>query len=260
MDTPRKHVQLEVKDHVARVRLDRPPVNALNHDLVAELTELAGSIQQNGDIWIVALRASGHVFCAGADLKERAVLTQSEVIQAVKNIQDMVVAWIEVPQPVLAAVHGAALGGGLELVLAADIIVASEAAKLGFPEVSLGIIPAATGTQRLAQRTTLGVANKWVLSGSSFNALEALADGVVDYIFPDAGFEQEFERIVSQVAACAPIALRQAKRAMSAIPWQALRSGLQTETDCYAQLVPTDDRAEALRAFAEKRKPIWRGK
>jgi enoyl-CoA hydratase/carnithine racemase len=260
VDTPRKYVQLAVEDHIARVRLNRPPVNALGQDLVAELAELARSIHQNEDVWVVTLRASGRAFCAGADLKERAVEPQSQVMQTVKSIQDMVVAWIEVPQPVLAAIHGAALGGGLELALAADIIVSSEAATLGFPEVSLGIIPGATGTQRLAQRTTRGVANKWVLSGSQFNALEALEDGVVDYVFPQASFEQEFNRVVSQVVSCAPIALRQAKKALNGPSKPALRRGLIAETDCYAQLIATEDRTEALRAFAENRKPIWRGK
>ena len=256
---PHKHLKLLTKDHVAHVQLDRPPVNALSQEFVAELTELARSFHGNNDVWIVTLAAAGHVFCAGADLKERASMEEFQVEQSVKRIQTMVVAWIEVPQPVLAAVQGAALGGGLELALAADIIAASETARLGFPEASLGIIPAATGTQRLAQRTTLGVANKWVLGGSQFGAYEALGDGVIDYVFPQVSFEQEFNRVVSQVAACAPIALRQAKKALNALPKQTLRRGLQAESDCYAQLIPTEDRREALRAFAEKRKPIWRG-
>jgi len=257
---PSKFVQLAREDHIAHVRLNRPPVNALGRDLVAELTNLAKYIHQDKDVWVITLQGSGRVFCAGADLKERAIETQSHVRQTVKRIQDMVVAWSEVPQPVLAAIHGAALGGGLELALAADILVATETAKLGFPEVSLGIIPAGSGTQRLAQRTTRGVANKWVLSGSQFEAPEALEDGVVDYVFPQASFEQEFNRLVAQVASCAPIALRQAKKALNAQSRQTIRRGLKAEADCYALLIPTEDRTEALRAFAEKRKPVWRGK
>ena len=260
MDAPWKYVELQVEDHIAHVRLNRPPVNALGRDLVAELAELARFLHQNEGAWVVTLKASGHVFCAGADLKERALEPQSQVIRTVKRIQRMVAAWIELPQPVLVAVHGAALGGGLELVLAADIIVASEVATLGFPEVSLGIIPAATGTQRLAQRTRQGLANKWVLSGSRFDAQEALRDGVVDYVFPQASFEREFDRVVSQVASCAPCALREAKRALNTLSRQALRRGLLAETDCYARLISTEDRTEALHAFAEKRKPVWKGK
>ena len=260
MDTPRKYVQVSVRDHVARVELDRPPVNALSQDFVTELKEVAKSFRRCRDVWVVALTASGQAFCAGADLKERASLPESRVAQTVKNIQRMVHAWIEIPQPVLVAVHGAALGGGLELALAADIIVASESAKLGFPEVGLGIIPAATGTQRLSQRTRLGVANKWVLCGSPFDAQEALHDGVVDFVFPHTTFEQEFNTVVSRVAVCAPLALRQAKKALNISYRQSLRRGLKAESECYAELIPTADRAEALRAFRQKRKPIWKGK
>lgn len=260
MANPQKHVRVSVKDHVARVQMGRPPVNALSRDFVAELKDVAKSLHRNRDVWVVALTASGPVFSAGADLKERASLPVSRVAQTVKNIQRMVVAWIEIPQPLLVAVQGAALGGGLELALAADIIVASEAAKLGFPEVSLGIIPAATGTQRLSRRTKLGVANKWILCGTSFDAQEALQDGVVDFVFSQPTFEQEFERVVARVAACAPLALCQAKKALNNSYRQTFRQALQAESQCYAELIPTADRTEALLAFAQRRRPKWIGK
>ncbi len=260
MANPQKYVQVSVKDHVARVHMDRPPVNALSQDFVAELKKVAKSFHRRRDIWVVALTATGAAFSAGADLKERASLPESRVAQTVKNIQRMVVAWIEIPQPLLVAVQAAALGGGLELALAADIVVASDTAKLGFPEVSLGIIPGATGTQRLSQRTKLGVANKWVLCGTPFDAQEALRDGVVDFVFPQTSFEQEFDTVLARVAACAPLALRQAKKALNISFLQSLRRGLQAESRCYAELIPTADRTEALRAFRQKRKPVWTGK
>jgi enoyl-CoA hydratase/carnithine racemase len=242
------------------VTLDRPPVNALNRDLIADLTAAARDLRARHDIWVVTLEASGRTFCAGADLKERAEIPHSRVAGIVRNIQRMVAAWIKIEQPVVAGIQGAALGGGLELALAADIIVASDDATLGLPEVSLGIIPAGGGTQRLAQRTSLGVAGKWILTGARFTAREALADGVIDYVFPASSFSEEFRRIASQVASSAPLALRQAKKAIAGLHAAALPSGFKRESECYAPLIKSDDRSEALRAFAEKRKPVWKGK
>lgn len=255
-----RYVEVCLEDHLARVILNRPPVNALNRDLIAELTAVATSLRARSDVWVVTLEACGRIFCAGADLKERAAVPQSRVSGIVRNIQRMVAAWIRVGQPVVAGVQGAALGGGLELALAADIIVASDQATLGLPEVSLGIIPAGGGTQRLAQRTSLGVAGKWILTGARFTAQEALADGVVDYVFPASSFMVEFRRVASLVSSSAPLALRQAKKALTGLYATELLRGFKRESECYAPLITTADRSEALRAFAERRKPVWKGK
>ncbi len=255
-----KYVEVSISDHIARVLLNRPPVNALNRSLVAELTETAQVLSKNKKVWVVALTGTDRIFSAGADLKERAAMDKSQVARTVRNIQRMVLAWISIPQPVVAGVRGAALGGGLELALAADILVASDTALLGFPEVSLGIIPAAAGTQRLSQRSTLGAANKWVLTGLRFDAAIGLRDGVVDFVFPRTAFTREFDRIISQLTACAPLALRQAKKALNARYRDGLLRGLRAETTYYTRLIPTLDRMEALRAFAAKRAPVWRGK
>ena len=254
-----QYVRVTVRGRVARVQLDRPPVNALNQDLVAELTEVARFLRHTDSMWVVELCAAGKVFCAGADLKERAGLSDSRVSGFIQKIQRMIAAWIDVPQPVVAGLQGSAMGGGLELALAADIIVAADNIRLGLPEVTLGIIPAAGGTQRLAQRATPGTAGKWILSGARFSAAEALRDGVVDYIFPGESFAGGFEHVVSQVASCAPLALRQAKKALAANRRTVFLRGLKTEAECYAALIDTEDRTEGLRAFAEKRMPVWRG-
>jgi methylglutaconyl-CoA hydratase len=255
-----RHLQISLEDHLGQITLNRPPVNALNQDLVAELTCAAKSLRKRSDVWVVTLTASGRTFCAGADLKERAAIPRSRVAGVVKNIQRMVAAWIKIEQPVIAGIQGAALGGGLELALAADIIVASDDARFGLPEVGLGIIPAGGGTQLLAQRASLGTAGKWILTGGQFTAQEALADGVVDYVFPASSFVDDFRRITSQVSSCAPLALRQAKKALTGLYRAALLSGFKRETEYYAPLIATADRSEALQAFAEKRKPVWKGR
>ncbi len=255
-----RHLKLEVADHIASVRLNRPPVNALNRELVSEMTSVAHAFHHAADVWVVALSAEGKIFSAGADLKERATIPDNDVLTVVRGIQAMAFQWMLVPQPVIVGIQGTALGGGLELALSGDILVAAEDAQLGFPEVGLGIIPAAGGTQRLAQRTSMGVAKKWVLSARQFTAREALADGVVDFIAPTGSFGPEFAGIVDQFAANAPLSLRQAKAALNAAYDEGLRRGLKNELDLYSRLVYTRDRREALQAFAEKRKPDWRGK
>ncbi len=255
-----QHITLSIENHIARVTLNRPPVNALNKELVAELVNVAHLFKSNDDVWVVAVTTAGKNFCAGADLKERAGVSQENVIDFVSGIQSAVAAWCEIPQPVIMGINGAALGGGLEFALSGDIIAASDTAMLGLPETSLGIIPAAGGTQRLAQRTSSGTAKKWILTAKKFTAQEAKDDGVIDYIFSAESFIGEFEKIVLQVASNAPLALRQAKKAIESSYSDWLMDGFENERTYYQPLIPTDDRLEALKAFGEKRKPEWKGK
>jgi enoyl-CoA hydratase/carnithine racemase len=249
-----------VSAHIARVDLHRPPVNALNQDFVRELTETARLLAKRKDVWLISITSSLQAFCAGADLKERATLPAGRVASTVKRIQRMVRAWVSVPQPVVAGVRGAALGGGLEFALAADLIAASDEALLGFPEVTLGIIPAAGGTQLLSHRASRAVASKWILSGRRFSGREALADRVVDFAWPADRFAGAYEDLLSSLAANAPLALRQAKKALRAYAAADLGRRFDHESSCYAPLVRTKDRSEALRAFLEKRTPVWTGR
>lgn len=255
-----QHIIVKIENHIARVILNRPPVNALNRELVEELIDLALHFKSNEEVWLVAVTAHGKTFCAGADLKERAGVPQENVINFVKGIQNVAASWCEIPQPVIMGIHAPALGGGLEFALAGDILVASESATLGLPETSLGIIPAAGGTQRLAQRTSASIAKKWILTAKHFSAVEAKEDNVIDYVFPSEKFEKEFEKIVQQIAANAPLALRQAKKAIDSSYDEWLLDGFENEKTFYQPLIATEDRKEALKAFIEKRKPVWKGK
>jgi enoyl-CoA hydratase/carnithine racemase len=254
-----RNATVKLDAHIARVELGRPPVNALNREFVGELTDLALALSTNPEVWLVVVTSSQNVFCAGADLKERAGIADAEVLDVVGGIQRLARLWGELPQPVMMGIRGAALGGGLEFALAADILAAAEDTRLGLPEVSLGIIPAAGGTQRLAIRCSLGVARKWVLTARQFTAAEALTDGVVDYVFPPGKFREDFEGLVTSLASNAPLALRQAKAALNDSSKRLLAGGFQMELDSYAPLVSTSDRREALKAFAEKRAPRWKG-
>lgn len=249
-----------ISGHLARIELNRPPVNALNQRFVRELTQTARLLAKRKDVWLISVTSSLEVFCAGADLKERTTLPATRVAATVKAIQRMVRAWFSVPQPLIVGIRGAALGGGLELALAADMIAASDDAVLGFPEVTLGIIPAAGGTQLLSHRTSQAVASKWILTGRRFNGREALADRVVDFAWPADTFSTAYEKLLDSLAGNAPLALRQAKQALRGYSTGGLRRGMAHESACYAPLVRTIDRHEALKAFLEKRAPVWTGR
>jgi enoyl-CoA hydratase/carnithine racemase len=234
-------------------------VNALGSAFVAELARLARSIARDPGIHVVAVASSLRVFCAGADLKERADASAAVVRATVANIQSMVRSWLAIPQPVLMLIDGAALGGGLEFALTGDIILASDDIVLGFPEVGLGIIPGAGGTQLLARRTNQGIAKKWILTGQKFSAAEALSDGVVDIVAPRTPVNAQWESLIAALAAQPPLALRQAKKAITGGVGLPLTKAFALERACYRRLVSTNDRQEALRAFLEKRTPVFTG-
>jgi enoyl-CoA hydratase/carnithine racemase len=255
-----KHTIVTIEDHIARVELNRPPVNALNREFVAELTGLAHTLAATAEVWLVEVGSRQKVFSAGADLKERANIPDADVLQFVKGIQGLARSWGEIPQVVVMGLKGAALGGGLEFALAADLLAASHDAKIGLPEVSLGILPAAGGTQRLAQRASLGIARKWVLSAQQFSAMQALEDGVVDYVFDASSFDEQFSQLMARLRSNAPLSLRQAKQALLHASSRSLGEGFAAELEAYQPLISTQDRREALKAFAEKRPPEWKGK
>lgn len=251
---------LSLHQHIARVVLDHPPVNALNKSFIAELTDAARIISTLKDIRVVTVSSALEIFCAGADLKERARYSRKDTMRLVNNIQRMILTWIRLPQTVLMQIQGAALGGGLEFALTGDIIVASSDAVLGFPEVGLGIIPGAGGTQTLQRRTSVGIAKKWILSAKKFSAQEASEDGVVDLVLSRKTFMRDYHQLEQLIASRAPLALRRAKQAINNGAHNELRKAFRTERLNYIPLIDTRDRKEALQAFIEKRSPEWVGK
>lgn len=250
---------MERSGHLVRVLLCCPPVNALNRSLVAELHRAARLLRDDRQCWIVFLSTGIAHFSAGADLKERSAVPRSKVAAVVAAIQRMVRAWYDLPQPVVVGLRGAVLGGGLELALAGDILVASEDSTLGFPEVRLGIIPAAGGTQLLSGRTRASVAHRWILTGQRATAAQAARDGVIDEVATAADFTATCDRMLGQLSACAPLAVRQAKKVLRASRKDLVGRGLSAERVAYRKLISSSDREEALAAFLEKRPPEWTG-
>lgn len=246
---------------IAILELARPErMNALNRALLAALAAEVEAIAFDPTVRAVVITGQGKAFCAGADLKERATMAPPEVRAFLKRIRGLMDAIESLPQPVIAAVNGLALGGGTELALACDLRVAAEGAKLGLTEVTLGIIPGAGGTQRLPRLVGKGRAKELIFTGRQVPASEALAIGLVEELAPEGEALSVALALAERiVAVAAPIALAQAKFAINQGLEVDQASGQAIEAKAYEVTIPTKDRAEALAAFGEKRKPIFTG-
>jgi enoyl-CoA hydratase/carnithine racemase len=234
--------------------------NSLTMAMLAELSAHLAHAAGDRSLRAVVLTGAGdRAFCAGADLKERARMGDAEVATFHRALRGALGAIEALPQPVVAALNGAALGGGLELALACDLRLAAEGAELGLPEVGLGIIPGGGGTQRLPRLVGVARAKELILTGRRLPAAEALAAGLVSQVVPPARLGEAALELGAQLARQAPISLRQAKRAIDQGLHLPLEEGLDLENRLYQACLPTRDRQEALRAFAEKRAPSFTG-
>ncbi len=256
-------VKLERRGGVALVTLDRPDrMNALSSGLVARFGEVGRQLSQQSDVRLVIVTGSGDkAFCAGADLKERAGMS-AEQVRALLLAYQTELGWLETfPAPTVAAINGAALGGGLELALLCDLRVAAPNAVLGLPETSLGVIPGAGGTQRLPRLLGEARAKELILRAARLTAPEALILGLVNQVMPTTkDFLLEVTAWAEPILAGAPLAIRAALQAMRGATSRELGAGLELERAAYEVCLTSEDRVEALAAFAEKRKPVYRGR
>ena len=256
-------VRLERRGAAAIVTIDRPDQrNALARQTVLELGRVGRELAADASVRLAALTGSGNrAFCAGADLKERAGMSDDGVREMLA-LYASELAWLgRSPFPVVAALNGTALGGGLELALACDFRVAVPEAELGLPETSLGIIPAAGGTQRLPRLVGYSKALELVLTGARVGAEEARAIGLVNRVAsPGVPVVDDALSWLAPIVEGAPIAQRAALVAVRAALQTPLDEGLELERRAYEDCLASEDRREALRAFAEKRKPVFKGR
>src|SRR5262245_59775566 len=252
----------EKPGHVFLVTLARPEVaNAFDTGLALELCELFERFQAEQRCRCIVITGAGDkAFCAGADLKERDSLDERQWRAQHETFERMFGAVRDCPIPVIAAVNGAAYAGGLELLLHCDFAYASTGAKFALTEVSLGIMPGGGGTQTLPRVVGERRAKELILAARPFSAEEALAWGVVNSLCPPGRVVPEALESAGRIASLAPLAVRQAKRAMREGLHRDLASAMQIEIDAYNRLVGTEDRREGLRAFNEKRKPEFKGR
>ena len=244
-------VRLEVADGIGTIRLDRPPVNALNDQVRDELAAAASSASASAEVRAVILYGGEKVFAAGADIKQMADADYAAMADRAGRLQAALSLVAGIGKPVVAAITGYALGGGLELALAADFRVAGETARLGQPEILLGVIPGAGGTQRLPRLIGPARAKDIVYTGRFVPAAEAHEIGLVDKVVPDAEVYQAACELVARYATGPAVALRAAKQAIDAGLEVDLDSGLEIERLHFAALFATEDQCTGMRSFVE---------
>jgi len=253
------YLLLSRESGVAVVQFNRPEVlNALNMKLMAELVDSLEALDKDDEIRCIVLTGNEKAFAAGADIKEMADASAVEMVK-----RDQFARWDrirKIKKPIIAAVSGFALGGGCELMMTCDIVIASETAKIGQPEINIGVMPGAGGTQRLTRAVGKVKAMEMVLTGSTVSADEALRWGLVNKVVPVESYLQEAKNLAREIASKPPVAVRLAKEAILKSFDTTVEGGLEFERKSFYLLFASEDQKEGMKAFMEKRKPEWRGK
>lgn len=249
----------ETRGRVGLVTLNRPEaMNALNHTLTRELMDALEAFDNNDAIGAMVITGNQKAFAAGADIKEMADKTVQEMYDndPISNFGRI----RTIRKPVIAAVSGWALGGGCEIAMSCDMVIASETAKFGQPEITIGVIPGAGGTQRLPRAVGKAMAMEMILNNRTLSATEALQFGLINRIVPIDAYLDEALKLAEEVASRAPAAIRSAKKMINQAYERFLGDALFEEKKEFYNLFTTEDQKEGMRAFAEKRKPQWKGK
>jgi enoyl-CoA hydratase len=255
-----EHIIVSKHDgYIATVQLNRPKVmNALNLGLMVELVEALEELDNDPDVRCIVIHGSERVFAAGADITEMAEASPVDMLQ-----RDQFKRWDRIRKirvPLVAAVSGVALGGGCELVMICDMIVASETARFGQPEILIGVMPGAGGTQRLTRAVGKALAMEMVLTGRMITAAEAFAAGLVNRVVPVEFYLESAMKLAREVAARPPIATKLAKESVLKSFDTTIIDGLEFERKNFYLLFATEDMREGMAAFLEKRKPEWKGR
>lgn len=248
----------EKDGHVGIIRMNRPDaLNALSLELMQQLVERLESFDQDPNIYVILLTGGDRVWAAGADIKDMSDASMVEMY-----VRNQFARWErikKISKPIVGAVSGYALGGGCELAMLCDIIVASETARFGQPEINIGVIPGAGGTQRLTRAVGKALAMDVVLGGRFLTAAEALQFGLVSRVVPRENCFTEALRVAQQLCTKPPLALRFAKEAVLRSAESTLSDGLEYERKLFYMLFATEDQKEGMQAFIEKRKPEFKG-
>lgn len=252
-------VHQNVAPHVAHIALNRPKeLNALNLQLMGELRDTLKLLDADDDVRVIVLSGNEKAFAAGADIKEMANKTAIDMF-----ITDQFSTWDtikKIKKPIIGAVSGFALGGGCELSMLCDMIVASETARFGQPEIKIGVMPGAGGTQRLTRAVGKALAMEMVLTGRFITAEEALHAGLINKVVPAALYLQEAIKLAAEIAMLSPLAVKMAKEAVLKSFDATLEEGLHFERKNFYLLFASEDQKEGMQAFMEKRAPVFKGR
>jgi enoyl-CoA hydratase/carnithine racemase len=255
-------VERRIDGHVGVVTLNRPEtMNAISGEVADELGGAFLQTAADSSVWVIVLAAAGEkAFCVGADLKERGALDDRGWLRNRVLMRSMFDSIRAVPQPTVASVFGYALGGGFELALSCDLIVCSEDALFGLPEVRVGIVPGGGGTQLLARRMGVGRAKELIFTGKRIQAETAHDLGLVTAVVLRESLESETMQLAEDICRSSPVAVREAKRAIDRGFEVPLEHGVEIEDQAWRRAVASEDRIEGIAAFNEKRDPQWKGR
>lgn len=256
-----EHLSWSHEDFVATIKIDRPPANALSSGLLQELANVLDEVEKNDDIRVILVHGEGRFFSAGADIKEFTVIeTSSEFTDLAKNGQQIFERMENFEKPIIAAIHGAALGGGLELAMGCHIRLVSETAKLGLPELQLGLIPGFAGTQRLTRFVGFARAAEMLLTSDPITGNDAVRYGLANHAYPEEDLFDEAYKLAKKIAKKSPVSVKSAIQLLNYSKTEQFHAGVQKEAELFGEVFLSEDAKEGIQAFLEKRNPNFKGK
>lgn len=249
-----------IEEHMAVITLNRPPANALSRGLLQELSAALDEIEPNKEIKVLLIHGEGRFFSAGADIKEFTTLSSSDGFSNLgKHGQDLFERLEQFPKPVIASIHGAALGGGLELAMACHIRLVSETAKLGLPELQLGIIPGFGGTQRLAKYVGFSRAAEMMFTSEPISGKDAVKYGLANHAYPEEELLEQAKKLAGKISKKSPGSLKAAIQLLNFTKTNEFYKGIEKEAELFGEIFVTNDAKEGIQAFIEKREPKFKG-
>ncbi|MED4903806.1 enoyl-CoA hydratase [Parageobacillus thermoglucosidasius] len=249
------------EEFVADVAFSRPPANALSSAVLKELSSLLDELEADENVRVVLLHGEGRFFSAGADIKEfTSIKSSEEAVKLAKAGQQVLERIERFTKPVIAAVHGAALGGGLELAMSCHVRIVSENAKLGLPELQLGIIPGFAGTQRLPRYVGFSKAAEMMWTSEPITGTEAVQWGLASKAVPEEQLLEEAKKLAKKIAQKSPISIRATLQLLNAFKEKSFQEAVREEAELFGSVFTTEDAKEGVQAFIEKRPPSFQGK
>lgn len=256
-----EQINVSIQDRIAVITLNRPPANALSSGLLRELAATFDELEMNDSVKVIVLRGEGRFFSAGADIKEFLEIESDSGFQHLASYGQELFNRIEhFKKPVIAAIHGAALGGGLELAMACHFRLVSENAKLGLPESTLGLIPGYAGTQRLPRYVGKAYATEMILTGEPITGSQAVSLGLANHAYPDDQLVEETQKLAQKIADKSALSIRFALELLNHTIHPDFHEGVKKEAKAFAELFQSEDSKEGIQAFLEKRKPQFKDK
>lgn len=256
-----EYLNWSYEDRIATITINRPPANALSSGLIKELSGVLDEIEPNNEIRVVLIHGEGRFFSAGADIKEFTEVQTGDAFESLgRNGQDLFERIENFPKPVIAAIHGAALGGGLELAMACHFRLVTEKAKLGLPELQLGLIPGFAGTQRLPRYVGVARAAEMLFTSDPISGTESVQYGLANHAYPEEELLDNAYAMAKKIAKKSPAALKAAIELLNYGKTKEFHSGVEKEAQLFGEVFASEDAKEGISAFIEKREPQFKGR